>query len=118
MITVMNATITDFSHSSDKAQFPGPHSAAMLEELNRYVVMEPEPYVVDIQKSHGMYLVTADGQEIFDWGGYYGSKLLGHNHPGLYEPDYTRRLVFAPSKNLSLMGSCVMTVSIRSGPRA
>ena len=99
MKVVMNTAIKD--NSSNNAQFPGPLSAAMLEELNHYVVMEPEPYVVDIQKSHGMYLVTADGQEIFDWGGYYGSKLLGHNHPGLYEADYTRRLVFAANNKIA-----------------
>jgi L-lysine 6-transaminase len=82
-------------NTSANPQFPGPVSAAMLEELNHYVVMEPNPFVIDIQKSHGMYLATVDGQEIFDWGGYFGSKLLGHNHPGLYEEEYTRRLLFA-----------------------
>jgi L-lysine 6-transaminase len=39
-----------------------------------------------------MWLVTVDGNEIFDWAGYYGSKLIGHNHPRLFEPDYLRRL--------------------------
>jgi L-lysine 6-transaminase len=73
----------------------------MLDELNRYVIMEPEPFVVDIEKSSGMYLATADGQKIFDWGGYYGSKLLGHNHPGLYETDYIRRLTFAANNKIA-----------------
>src|SRR4028119_959589 len=92
---------TEHANSLASAKFPGPISAAMLEEMNRYVIMEPEPYVIDIEKSHGMYLVTADGQEIFDWGGYYGSKLLGHNHPGLYEPDYVRRLTYAANNKIA-----------------
>jgi L-lysine 6-transaminase len=72
--------------------FPGPVSQKMIDELQRYVIMEPEPFVVDLAASKGMYLATVDGQRILDWGGYYGSKLLGHNHPRLYEADYLRRL--------------------------
>jgi glutamate-1-semialdehyde aminotransferase len=29
--------------------------------------------------------MTVDGQRIFDWAGYYASKLIGHNHPGLQD---------------------------------
>ena len=67
----------------------------MLPELGQYVVMDPMPFVLDLERSHGMWLATVDGQELFDWAGFYGSKLLGHNHPGLSEPDYTRRLLIA-----------------------
>ncbi|MEN9360322.1 MAG: putative L-lysine-epsilon aminotransferase [Verrucomicrobiota bacterium] len=80
---------------------PGPKSQAMLEELSRYVIAEPWPFTVDLERSHGMYLVTADGEELFDWGGYYGAKLLTHNHPGLYEPGYVRRLVRAANNKLA-----------------
>lgn len=74
---------------------PGPDSKQMLEEMATYVVADPYPFVVDLEKSHGMYLATVDGDEIFDWAGYYGSKLIGHNHSGLYEPEYTKRLLVA-----------------------
>lgn len=67
----------------------------MLKELERYVICEPKPFVVDLARSHGMWLATVDGQEIFDWTGYYGSKLLGHNHPGLQEPQYLLNLSLA-----------------------
>lgn len=67
----------------------------MLEELSRYVIAEPYPFVVDLEKSHGSYLATLDGREIFDWAGYFGAKLIGHNHPGLSEPEYLRSLVLA-----------------------
>lgn len=73
----------------------------MLEELGRYVIATPQPFVVDLAKSEGMYLATVDGQRIFDWAGYYGSKLLGHNHPKLYEPAYVERLVRAANNKVA-----------------
>ncbi|MDR3689787.1 MAG: aminotransferase class III-fold pyridoxal phosphate-dependent enzyme [Fimbriimonas sp.] len=75
--------------------FPGPKSAEMLAELNRYVIAQPYPFVLDLAKCEGMWMVTEDGQRLFDWAGYFGSKLIGHNHPGLYDDAYTRRLVIA-----------------------
>ena len=73
----------------------------MLDELGKYVISEPYPFALDLKKCHGMYLVTVDGQELFDWTGYYGSKLIGHNHPGLYEPGYVERLVVAANNKVA-----------------
>ena len=73
----------------------------MLEELGRYVVAEPYPFALDLEKCSGMTLVTVDGQELFDWAGYYGSKLIGHNHPGLSEPDYAKRLLLAANNKIA-----------------
>lgn len=73
----------------------GAVSASMLEEMKRYVVFEPMPFVVDLEASQGMYLATVDGRKLFDWCGYYGSKLIGHNHPRLFEAAYLRRLSLA-----------------------
>ncbi len=73
----------------------GPISKAMLDELQNYVVCEPMPFVVDLENSSGMTLATVDGQKLYDWTGYYGSKLLGHNHPRLQEPEYLKRLILA-----------------------
>jgi L-lysine 6-transaminase len=84
-----------------EAQFPGPKSKAMLDELGGYVVATPEPFVVDLEKSEGMWLATVDGQRIFDWCGYYGSKLVGHNHPRLYEPEYLKRLSRAANNKVA-----------------
>ncbi len=81
--------------------FPGPQSASMLAELGKYVIAEPYPFAVDLEKSSGMTLVTVDGQELFDWAGYYGSKLVGHNHPGLYEPEYLKRLSRAANNKVA-----------------
>ncbi len=80
---------------------PGRLSKRLIEELTRYVVVEPYPFVVDIQRSSGMWLAVVDGGRLFDWAGYYGSKLIGHNHPGLYEPDYVARLVTAANNKVA-----------------
>jgi len=80
--------------------FPGPISRRLLDELGRYVQADPYPFAIDLACGHGMWLVTVDGQEIFDWAGYYGAKLLGHNHPRLSHPDYLRRLALAASNKI------------------
>jgi L-lysine 6-transaminase len=67
----------------------------MLQELRSYVIAEPYPFVVDLGRCEGMWLVTSEGQRVLDWAGYYGSKLVGHNHPGLQEPAYLKRLLVA-----------------------
>jgi len=82
-------------------RYPGPASARMLDELGRYVVATPYPFVVDLEHSEGMWLATVDGQRLFDWAGYFGSKLVGHNHPRLSEPDYVRRLVLAANNKVA-----------------
>lgn len=76
-------------------------SAAMIAELQRYVVVEPRPFIVDLAACEGMYIATRDGRRLFDWAGYYGSKQIAHNHPRMYEPAYTRRLVVAANNKLA-----------------
>jgi L-lysine 6-transaminase len=83
------------------ARYPGPISAAMLDELGKYVIATPYPFVLDLAKCEGMYLATMDGQRLFDWAGYFGSKLIGHNHPRLYEPEYVERLVVAANNKVA-----------------
>jgi L-lysine 6-transaminase len=82
------------------ACFPGPKSAAMIEELCRYVIADLYPFVVDLERCQGMWLGTVDGQRVFDWAGYYASKLIGHNHPGLYEAEYVKKLVRAANNKM------------------
>jgi len=80
--------------------FPGPISRPLLDELGRYVIADPYPFALDLERCHGLWLVTVDGQEVFDWAGYYGSKLLGHNHPRLADPAYLRRLALAAANKV------------------
>lgn len=73
----------------------------MLEELGRYVIADPQPFVVDLDRSEGVWLATVDGRRLMDWAGYYGSKLIGHNHPRMMEPEYVRRLVRAANNKVA-----------------
>ena len=82
-------------------QYPGPRSREMIAEMQRYVVYHPWPFVVDLEHGAGMYLATVDGQRIFDWAGYYGSKLIGHNHPKLQDPAYLHRLTLAANNKVA-----------------
>ncbi len=75
-------------------------SNRLNERFYKLCITENFPFVVDIEKSRGMYLRSAEGQDIFDWAGYYGSKLIAHNHPGLYEKGYLRRLTVAANNKV------------------
>ena len=81
--------------------FPKPRSAAMLDELGRYVIAEPYPFVVDLANSRGLTLATVDGDRLTDWCGLYGSKLLGYNHPRLNTADYVREIVLAANNKMA-----------------
>ncbi len=82
-------------------RYPGPISQAMIAEMQRYVVYHPWPFAVDLAQCRGMSLATVDGQTIFDWAGYYGSKLIGHNHPRLQEPEYLHSLTLAANNKVA-----------------
>lgn len=76
-------------------------SAALLEELGRYLLAEPWSFAVDLSACRGMWLGTVDGDRIHDWAGQYGSRLLGYNHPRLAEPTYIARLAEAANNKLA-----------------
>lgn len=75
-------------------------SSAVNRRFYRYCVTENLPFVIDLEGSRGSFLHTVDGQDILDFAGYYGSKMIGHNHPGLYEHDYVERLVTAANNKV------------------
>ena len=81
--------------------YPKADSQRMLDELSRYVIAEPYPFVVDLENSKGMWLATVDGDLIMDWCGLYGSKLIGYNHPRLYDAEYARQLVIAANTKMA-----------------
>jgi L-lysine 6-transaminase len=80
--------------------YPKPQSAAMLDELSNYVITEAYPFVTDLGKCRGLNLVTVDGDTIVDWGGLYGSKLIGYNHPRLMTDAYARELLIAANTKM------------------
>ncbi|MBP8039493.1 MAG: aminotransferase class III-fold pyridoxal phosphate-dependent enzyme [Aeromonadaceae bacterium] len=81
--------------------YPKPRSQAMLAELSRYVIAEPKPFVVDLAQSRGIWLATVDGDRLMDWCGLYGARLLGYNHPRLYEADYLQHLALAANNKMA-----------------
>ncbi len=82
-------------------RYPGPKSQVQLEELRRYVIADPYPFVLNLAAGEGLWLATVDGQRVFDWAGYYASKWIGHNHPGLREPKYVETLIHAANNKLA-----------------
>ena len=81
--------------------FPGPKSREIIEKFTQYVAMTPQPFVLDLGRCEGMWLATVDGERIFDWAGYYGAKLLGHNHRRLREPAYLEQLATAANNKIA-----------------
>ena len=81
-------------------RYPGEKSRALLDELSSYVVVEPYPFAVELAECRGMELATVDGQRITDWTGLYGSKLIGYNHPRMFERPYLERLAVASATKL------------------
>ncbi len=82
-------------------KYPKPKSAELIEELNKYVIVEPHPFVVDLKSCQGMYLATIDGDKIFDWTGLYGSKLITYNHPKMFEAEYLENLHYVANTKLA-----------------
>ncbi|QQE10573.1 aminotransferase class III-fold pyridoxal phosphate-dependent enzyme [Planctomycetota bacterium] len=87
--------------ATQTTSLPGPKSVEVLDELQKYIIVDPHPYAVDLAASKGMYLATVDGDMLFDWGGYYGAKLLSHNHPGLFEEDYLKELTMVANHKIA-----------------
>jgi len=73
-----------------------------LKNFSQLSIMEPRQFVIDLERCRGMYLKTTDNQEIFDWAGYYGSKLIEHNHlDTLNDQKYNRKLLAAANNKIS-----------------
>ncbi|MBF0298482.1 MAG: aminotransferase class III-fold pyridoxal phosphate-dependent enzyme [Oligoflexia bacterium] len=85
----------------NEENYPKELSKKMIAELNDYVIVDTYPFVIDLKRSHGPWMVTVDGDEIFDWTGLYGSRLLGHNHPRMRESEYVERLIVAANNKMA-----------------
>lgn len=61
--------------------------------LARHMLVDGFPFVLDMDKSHGTYLIDkATGREYLDFFTFFASSALGHNHPGLKEKEFNRRI--------------------------
>lgn len=64
--------------------------------LSRYMLVDGFHVVVDLERSHGSILVDArDGKEYIDFFMYFASGALGHNHPGMNDPEFREKLMQA-----------------------
>jgi L-lysine 6-transaminase len=75
--------------------FTGIHvqPSEVLETLGRHMLVDGFHLVMDLEKSHGSWIVDArDGRKYLDFYTFFATTPLGHNHPRLRERDFEARL--------------------------
>ncbi len=66
----------------------------VITSIARHMLVDVVPIIVDLEKSHGNYLVdAASGEEYLDCFSYIASNPIGHNHPGLRDPEFEEKLL-------------------------
>ncbi|KAA8499327.1 4-aminobutyrate aminotransferase [Porphyridium purpureum] len=66
-----------------RTEVPGPRSRALLREMDAIQETRTVSVFWDMSKSHGNYMVDADGNVLLDIIGHIGSLPLGYNHPNM-----------------------------------
>jgi L-lysine 6-transaminase len=62
--------------------------------LSRHMLADGLPIVLDLERSHGSWLVDArQGRELLDLFACFATCPLGYNHPGLRQPAFVERLL-------------------------
>ena len=65
----------------------------VFETLGRHMLVDGFHLVMDLEQSHGSWLVDArDGRKFLDFYTFFATAPLGHNHPRLREPEFQARL--------------------------
>src|SRR5271169_3776127 len=75
-----------------------PHAAslAVVAELEKHLLVDGFRIVVDLNKSRGCHLVdAANGRELLDCYGFFGSMPVGFNHPHFEQPHVQKELLEA-----------------------
>lgn len=63
----------------------------VFDTLKKSMLVDGYPLVVDLQQSHGSWIVDArDGAEYLDFFSYFATNPLGHNHPKINTPEFKR----------------------------
>ena len=69
-------------------------ASTVHERLSRHILADGLPYVMDLARSHGPYLVDqVSGREILDFFMSFATTPLGYNHPRLSDPDFVERIL-------------------------
>ncbi|MEJ2757379.1 MAG: L-lysine 6-transaminase [Anaerolineales bacterium] len=64
--------------------------------IGKHMIPDAHRLVVDLENSHGAYLVDAlTGKEYLDFYTYFASIPVGHNHPKMKEPAFLEKLTLA-----------------------
>lgn len=64
--------------------------------IDRYMLADGDPMVIDLENSHGAYLVDAlTGREYIDFFTYFASMPVGHNHPKMKDPAFLEKLTLS-----------------------
>jgi L-lysine 6-transaminase len=63
-----------------------------IEILSRHMTMDRFNFLLDLDKSHGAWLTTVQGQELLDCYSAFASLPIGWNHPALTDPSFVQRL--------------------------
>jgi L-lysine 6-transaminase len=64
--------------------------------IGKYMLADGEPIVVDLEKSHGVYLVDSlTSREYLDFFTFFASMPIGHNHPRMRETEFLEKLTAA-----------------------
>jgi L-lysine 6-transaminase len=79
--------------ASEPAAPPGIRPADVLDTLRRHMLIDGYPIVVDLDRSHGSWLVdAATGKQYLDLFMFFASAPIGFNHPRMLEPRVIARL--------------------------
>jgi L-lysine 6-transaminase len=64
--------------------------------ISKYMIGDGDPIVIDLEKSHGAYIVDSiTGKEYLDFFSYFASLPIGHNHPKMKEPEFLEKLTLS-----------------------
>jgi len=75
-------------------------AGSVHETLGRYVIVDGFHVVIDLEKSHGSYMIdSVNGREYLDCYTFFCSLPVGHNHPMMFDADFQKNLNLAALTN-------------------
>lgn len=88
---------TNVSSNGKKTPFSPVHISPteVHQTLSRHMLADGYDMVVDLKKSHGMYIYDSRHEKKFlDFFSFFGSSALGMNHPKLTTPEFMEKLAY------------------------
>jgi L-lysine 6-transaminase len=72
----------------------------VLDRLSKHILVDGFHLVVDLERSHGTYMISADtGKKYLDMYTYYSTLPIGHNHPKLRNKEFLKELQATAKEN-------------------